>query len=114
MGRRSKRNDSGISGLLLINKDAGMTSHDVVSKVRWLAGTRRVGHTGTLDPDATGLLPITLGHCTKLANFLILDEKVYEFELELGLRLELGFELRYYSPYLLEALAAVLQQKKSK
>ncbi len=84
MGRRSKRNDSGISGLLLINKDAGMTSHDVVSKVRWLAGTRRVGHTGTLDPDATGLLPITLGHCTKLANFLILDEKVYEFELELG------------------------------
>lgn len=85
MGRRRK-NDRDVSGLLLVDKPAGMTSHDVVARIRRAAGTRRVGHTGTLDPDATGLLPITLGPCTKLSNFLTLDEKVYAFELELGAR----------------------------
>lgn len=85
MGRSSRRRkDSDIKGLLLVDKPAGMTSHDVVGVVRRLAKTRRVGHTGTLDPDATGLLPLTLGACTKLANFLILDQKVYRFRLELG------------------------------
>ena len=85
MGRSSRRRkDSDVKGLLLIDKPAGMTSHDVVGVVRRLAKTRRVGHTGTLDPDATGLLPLTLGACTKLANFLILDQKVYRFQLALG------------------------------
>ena len=73
-----------MDGLLLIDKAAGMTSHDVVARVRRLARTRRVGHTGTLDPDATGLLPITIGACTKLAKFLILDHKTYLFEMEFG------------------------------
>src|SRR5690554_1150011 len=71
-------------GLILIDKDAGMTSFDVCRQVRRLAGTRKVGHTGTLDPDATGLMGVVLGRCTKLANFLSLDEKVYAFEMVLG------------------------------
>ncbi len=56
----------------------------MVSRVRRIAGTRKVGHTGTLDPDATGLLPITIGKCTKLAKYLILDDKEYLFGMELG------------------------------
>ncbi|RAL25342.1 tRNA pseudouridine(55) synthase TruB [Lujinxingia litoralis] len=71
-------------GLILIDKVGGMTSFDVVRRVRRLAGTRKVGHTGTLDPDATGLMGVVLGRCTKLANYLTLDEKVYAFEMELG------------------------------
>ncbi len=73
-----------MDGLLLIDKPAGMTSHDVVGRVRRIARTRKVGHTGTLDPDATGLLPITIGKCTKLAKYLILDDKEYLFGAELG------------------------------
>lgn len=73
-----------MNGLLLIDKPTGWTSHDVVAKLRKVARTKKIGHTGTLDPDATGLLPITIGYCTKLAQYLILDEKTYDFELELG------------------------------
>lgn len=72
------------NGLLLVNKPKGWTSHDVVGRMRKLAGTKKVGHTGTLDPDATGLLPITLGACTKLAQYLTLDVKEYEFSMQLG------------------------------
>lgn len=73
-----------MDGLLLIDKPAGITSFDVVRQVRRLAKTRRVGHTGTLDPDATGLLPIVIGHCTKLAKFLVFDQKEYVFEMCFG------------------------------
>lgn len=73
-----------MNGLLLVDKPAGWTSHDVVGKLRRLARTKKVGHTGTLDPDATGLLPITIGVCTKLAQYLILDAKTYEFTLLFG------------------------------
>lgn len=73
-----------MDGLLLIDKPAGITSFDVVRQVRRLAKTRRVGHTGTLDPDATGLLPIVIGHCTKLAKFLVFDQKEYVFEMQFG------------------------------
>src|SRR5690554_7044885 len=73
-----------MDGLLLIDKPAGITSFDVVRQVRKLAKTRRVGHTGTLDPDATGLLPIVIGHCTKLAKFLVFDQKEYVFEIQFG------------------------------
>lgn len=73
-----------MDGLLLVDKPAGLTSHDVVSRVRRIAKTRKVGHTGTLDPDATGLLPVTLNGCTRLANYLTLDQKVYEFTLVWG------------------------------
>lgn len=73
-----------MDGLLLIDKPAGMTSHDVVARLRRLARTRKIGHTGTLDPDATGLLPLTIGACTKLAQHLILDAKAYSFTARFG------------------------------
>lgn len=73
-----------MDGLLLIDKPAGMTSHDVVARLRRLARTRKIGHTGTLDPDATGLLPLTIGACTKLAQYLILDAKAYSFTARFG------------------------------
>ena len=72
------------NGLLLVNKPKGWTSHDVVGRMRKIAGTKKVGHTGTLDPEATGLLPITLGACTKLAQYLTLDVKEYVFSMRLG------------------------------
>jgi tRNA pseudouridine55 synthase len=73
-----------MNGILLVNKPSGMTSHDVVDKVRKAAGTRRVGHTGTLDPSATGLLILCLGTATRLSEFLTALDKVYEGEMELG------------------------------
>lgn len=72
------------NGLIIIDKPEGMTSFDVVRQIRRLAQTRKVGHTGTLDPDATGVLPIALGQCTKLSKFLVLDEKEYHFTMKLG------------------------------
>ena len=72
-------------GLLLIDKSSGPTSHDVVQSVRRLTGQRRVGHAGTLDPLATGLLPVLLGRATRLARFLPHSPKHYEGRLRLGL-----------------------------
>jgi tRNA pseudouridine55 synthase len=64
--------------LLLVDKPAGMTSHDVVQHVRRIYGERSIGHLGTLDPFATGLLVLLLGRATRLANFLDIEPKVYE------------------------------------
>ena len=72
-------------GLLLIDKDAGMTSHDAVQRVRRILRQKRVGHTGTLDPDATGLLVLTLGKATRLTRFFIQAPKVYEGSVRLGI-----------------------------
>lgn len=72
-------------GLLLIAKDPGMTSHDVVQRVRRIARQKKVGHCGTLDPDATGLLVLTLGKATRLTRFFIQAPKVYEGTVRLGL-----------------------------
>ena len=72
-------------GILLVDKPAGMTSHDVVWKVRKLLGTRKVGHTGTLDPMATGVLVILLGRAAKACEYVSHDEKMYEATLRLGL-----------------------------
>lgn len=74
-----------MNGLVLIDKPAGCTSHDVVNRWRKLAQTRRVGHLGTLDPMATGLLALVTGHATRLAQFFRTDEKTYEAEIKLGL-----------------------------
>ena len=57
----------GVDGVLVVDKAAGMTSHDVVSRARRALGTRRVGHVGTLDPMATGVLPLVVGRATRLA-----------------------------------------------
>ena len=59
-----------ISGFFVIDKPAGISSHDVVSRVRRILGTRRVGHTGTLDPFATGVLPVAVNEGTKMIPFL--------------------------------------------
>lgn len=71
-------------GLLLLDKDPGGTSHDVVQRVRRLLRQKKVGHCGTLDPDATGLLLLTLGRATRLTRFLIRAPKVYEGVIRLG------------------------------
>lgn len=73
------------NGILLVDKPAGMTSHDVVWHVRKLFGTKKVGHTGTLDPMATGVLVILLGRAAKACEYVSHDEKVYEATLRLGL-----------------------------
>lgn len=74
-----------MNGLVLVDKPGGCTSHDVVNRWRKLAQTRRVGHLGTLDPMATGLLALVTGHATRLAQFFGRDEKTYSAEIELGL-----------------------------
>ena len=71
-------------GLLLVDKEAGGTSHDVVQRARRLLGQKKIGHCGTLDPDATGLLLLTLGRATRLTRFLIRAPKVYEGALRFG------------------------------
>jgi len=72
-------------GVLLINKPRGMTSHDVVMKLRRILDTKKVGHTGTLDPDVDGVLPICVGTATKLVQFLTAESKTYIGEVTLGI-----------------------------
>ncbi len=74
-----------MDGILVIDKPAGMTSHDVVARVRRLTGLRRVGHAGTLDPMATGVLPILLGRATKVSDYLMRGDKSYEGTIRFGL-----------------------------
>ena len=74
-----------ISGVLLINKPAGKTSHDIVGAVRRLYHTRRVGHTGTLDPMATGVLVVLIGRAAKAAEYLSVKSKSYRAVMRLGL-----------------------------
>lgn len=73
------------SGLLLVDKPAGLTSHDVVDEGRRLLGTRRIGHTGTLDPAATGLLVLCVGRAVRLQSFLTSADKSYEGTLLFGI-----------------------------
>ena len=71
-------------GILLVDKPAGLTSHDVVDRIRRRFGPPKVGHAGTLDPQATGLLVIMLGRATKLADRLMAEDKIYEGTFRLG------------------------------
>lgn len=73
-----------MNGLLVVDKPAGPTSHDVVDRVREVFGQRRAGHTGTLDPFATGVLPVCLGKATRLARFLVEGDKAYAATVRLG------------------------------
>jgi tRNA pseudouridine55 synthase len=73
-----------MNGILIVDKPAGMTSHDVVARVRRLLKQRGVGHLGTLDPMATGVLPLVLGNLTRLAQFYLKSEKTYEGVIRLG------------------------------
>jgi len=84
MGRRS-RDDPAVAGLLLLDKPQGLTSHDVVSRVRRALGIGRVGHSGTLDPMATGLMLVGCGWVTRLLRFSDQVPKTYEAEVTLGI-----------------------------
>jgi len=75
-----------MNGVVIVDKPAGITSHDVVDRVRILLGVKKAGHTGTLDPLATGVLPVCVGEATKIAAFLAGDDKVYEATMRLGIR----------------------------
>jgi tRNA pseudouridine55 synthase len=72
------------SGLIIVDKPAGLTSHDVVARIRRIAGTRKVGHAGTLDPMATGVLVVGVEKATRLLGYLTLTEKVYQATIRLG------------------------------
>jgi tRNA pseudouridine55 synthase len=83
--RRSRRDDPGPSGFLVVDKPPGWTSHDVVDAARGWLGTRRVGHLGTLDPAATGVLPLAVRNATKLINYVQDARKVYAGSFRLGI-----------------------------
>jgi tRNA pseudouridine55 synthase len=73
-----------VDGVIVVDKPAQWTSHDVVNKMRRIAGTRKVGHLGTLDPAATGVLPLVIGRATRLAQFYRQNDKVYEGVVHFG------------------------------
>ena len=75
-----------MDGIIIINKPSGCTSHDIVSKIRKKLNIKKVGHTGTLDPLATGVLPILLGNATKLSKYLINHDKEYIATIKLGVK----------------------------
>jgi tRNA pseudouridine55 synthase len=79
-----------MNGVLVIDKPSGMTSHDVVARVRRILGERRIGHTGTLDPFATGVLVLLVGQATRLAQFLTAADKEYEAVIRLGFATDTG------------------------
>src|SRR5829696_6266242 len=84
MNRRRQAGSPPPSGLLVVDKPAGMTSHDVVARARRIAGTRKVGHAGTLDPMATGVLLLGVERATKLLGHLTLTVKEYTATIRLG------------------------------
>jgi tRNA pseudouridine55 synthase len=73
-----------VDGVIVVDKPEGLTSHDVVNRVRKLTGTRKVGHLGTLDPLATGVLPLVIGRATRLAQFFSVGEKEYDACIKFG------------------------------
>lgn len=81
---RPPRRPTAPDGLLVVDKPAGWTSHDVVGRVRRLAGTRRVGHAGTLDPMATGVLVVGVGRATRLLTYVVGADKAYDATVRLG------------------------------
>ncbi|CAM3593292.1 tRNA pseudouridine(55) synthase TruB [Isoptericola cucumis] len=83
---RPPRRPTAPDGLLVVDKPAGWTSHDVVGRCRRLAGTRKVGHAGTLDPMATGVLVVGVGRATKLLTYVVGADKAYDATVRLGVR----------------------------
>lgn len=79
-----------MDGIIIVNKPKGYTSHDVVNKIRKIYNTKKVGHTGTLDPNATGVLPILIGRATKLSEYLIDHDKTYVAIIKLGEKRDTG------------------------
>ena len=85
MKRKKEDQGSGVQGVLIIDKPEGLTSHDVVQKVRKTYAIRQVGHAGTLDPIASGVLVMLVGSATRIAQYLQEDDKEYHLVLKLGL-----------------------------
>ena len=85
-----KRLKFNVDGLLLIDKPLGLSSHKLVSMIKILFSAKKVGHTGTLDPMATGLLPICLGEATKFSGYLLNADKTYEAQIRLGYKSSTG------------------------
>ena len=81
-----KNNRNSINGWVNLNKPLGITSADAVNKVKWLLKPQKIGHAGTLDPLATGVLPLALGEGTKCVNLLMDAKKTYEFSVTFGER----------------------------
>ncbi len=99
-------------GLLLVDKPAGMTSHDVVQLVRRIYGEKSIGHLGTLDPFATGLLILLIGRFTRLANFIATEPKLYEATIRFGVEMDTddctGTPVSEAPPPALEAIQAAI------
>ena len=77
-------------GIINVFKPPGLTSHDVVNRIRRIYGTRKAGHSGTLDPDAAGVLPVFIGNATRLLEYAVTDRKLYRAEGILGIRTDTG------------------------
>lgn len=88
--QRTAEDPPALTGVLNVLKPPGLTSHDVVDEVRRLAGMRRIGHTGTLDPGACGALVLCLGHATRIAEFLTNQRKAYRTEFTFGIATDSG------------------------
>jgi tRNA pseudouridine55 synthase len=73
-----------VDGAIIVDKPQGMTSHDVVNRLRRLSGTRKIGHLGTLDPMATGVLPLLIGRAKRLAQFFLTAGKKYDARVSFG------------------------------
>src|ERR1019366_6740840 len=80
----SHRENLNVDGVIVVDKEEGWTSHDVVSKMRRIANTKKIGHLGTLDPIATGVLPLVIGRATRLAQFYTRSDKIYEGVIRFG------------------------------
>src|SRR6201987_172318 len=84
IGAARESSNNGMDGVIVVDKPEGWTSHDVVAKVRRIAKTKKVGHLGTLDPTATGVLPLVIGRATRLAQFYTRSDKIYEGVVRFG------------------------------
>lgn len=90
MGRRKRQRGRNINGILLLDKPVGLTSNAALQKVKRLFNASKAGHTGSLDPLASGLLPLCLGEATKLSGFLLDSDKAYEGTCRLGVKTSTG------------------------
>ena len=84
MAKRTEHAPVELDGILVVAKPSGPTSHDIVALVRRLTGVRRVGHGGTLDPFAAGVLPVFIGHATRMVEYHLSDEKAYRADVVFG------------------------------
>ena len=90
MNKVAKRKRVPVHGVLLLDKDVGMSSNDALNKAKWLLNAEKAGHTGTLDPFATGLLPLCFGEATKFSQDLLEADKTYETVVHLGVSTDTG------------------------